>query len=185
MFFNAFFVNFLLTSKVVVFKYLGVFIIIALIYFSGKSQIDYINKVVNKTSNDRSNLRNELVSIDWVYQNAGGKGFRAYNYLPSVYDYPYHYLYWWYGNKQYGYEPEDVSYLPNQPEYIKDNLLIWKNTKQTEENGLVFLIVEKDLDMPEREAAWMGNFDKLCKVKENQFYWTAKTYMLQKSCDKK
>ena len=173
----------LVNSKNLLVKTVGVYFLATSLLYSYYSQVDFIQKVTLLPSNDRSNLRNELADIDWVYQNANGKGFKAYNYLPSVYDYPYHFLYWWYGTKKFGYQPAEVAYLPNQPEYIKDNNIIWTKTKPVGTDNLTFLIVEKDMDMPSREAAWMGNFSKLCKVKESGYYWTARTIMLQSKCD--
>jgi len=65
----------------------------------------------------------ESLTVCRVYQQADGQGFNLYSYIPSVYDYPNQHVFWWYGTKKYGYQPADVSYLPNQPEYIKDNAL--------------------------------------------------------------
>ena len=87
-------------------------------------------------------LKNELLAIDFVYTFAKGENFKVYSYLPSVYDYPYLYLFWWYGQKKYGYIPGEYRYSPNKPQYIsnqdkfegrKDNI-----------SDLVFLIKEPD-----------------------------------------
>ena len=48
-----------------------------------------------RPTDDASLLVNELAAVDWTYQESQGKGFYVYSYLPSVYDYPYQYLYWW------------------------------------------------------------------------------------------
>jgi hypothetical protein len=174
----------LVKSKSKVLQALGVFLLVSTCYFSSKSQLDYLNHVAFLPSIDRSNLRNEIADINWVYQNAKGEGFNAYSYLPSVYDFPYHYLYSWYGTKQYGYQPADVAYLPGMPEYIKDNDLIWTKKKALGDNKLTFLIIEKDHDHPEREAAWLGNFSKFCTLKETNFSWTARGKMLTSICHK-
>lgn len=174
----------MVVSKNTIISTLGIFFFVTTCFYACKSQLDYLNVVVPQPTNDRSNLRNELADIDWVYSQAKGEGFKAYSYLPSVYDFPYHYLYWWYGTKKYGYQPADVAYLPNMPEYIRDNNLIWTKTKPQGKNNLTFLIIEKDLDMPEREAAWLGNFSKLCTLNESGFFWTAKTKMLTSNCSK-
>ncbi len=128
-------------------------------------------------------MRNELTAIDWVYLNAAGRGFRAFSYLPSVYDFPYNHLYWWYGKKQYGYQPAETAYLPNQPEYIRDVEKIWTSKKEVGQENLTFLIIEKDMDMPERETAWLGNFSKLCLLKEIVFPWHARVQM-RDNCSK-
>lgn len=68
-----------------------------------------------KPTSDPSILVNEIGAIDWVYQKAEGEGFYVYNYLPSVYDYPYQYLFWWHGLKKYGYLPCEYSSFPDSP----------------------------------------------------------------------
>lgn len=133
-------------------------------------QSKFIPENINSRSGDKSTLRNEIESIDWVYEKAGGKGFKAYNYIPSVYDYPYQYLYWWYGTKKYGYQPEVITYLDNVPEYIKQNDKYFTMRKPAGENPLIFLIYEKD-ESRERLAAWLGNFTKYCTVEKQAFNW--------------
>jgi hypothetical protein len=123
----------------------------------------------NHQSTDKSTLKNELAAIDWVYTKAAGKGFQAYNYIPSVYDYPYQYLYWWYGKKEYGYHPQVVTYLDNVPEYIKDNDKFF-NARREITDSTIFLIYEKDEDQ-KRQAAWLGNFTKFCTLEKQEFPW--------------
>ncbi len=173
----------LIKSNKIILKILGIYLIASIIINTASAQLDYLYNYALLPSQDRSLLRNEIADIDWVYQNAAGRGFNAYSYLPSVYDYPYHYLYWWYGTKNYGYQPADVAYLPGMPEYIKDNKIIWTTTKPQDSSGLTFLIVEKDLDLAKRENAWLGNFSTLCIVKESVFGWTARAIMMTK-CQK-
>lgn len=95
-------------------------------------------------SHDASILKNELGAIDWVYQKSDGKGFYVYSYLPSVYDYPYQYLFWWYGIKKYGYVPCEYSSFPTS----LDDLIIpgWKyyQTPKRKCDNLRFLIIEPD-----------------------------------------
>jgi len=132
------------------------------------AQSDYLNKYALKPSADPSNLSNQLKAIDWVYQKAGGKAFYVYSYLPSVYDYPYQYLFWWYGTNKYGYQPADISYLPNQPEYIKNSDIFWTKKISADKTSPTFLIIEKDSENPERISAWRGNFSKLCRLETTQ-----------------
>lgn len=147
------------------------------------AQSEYLNQIAFTVSNDPSNLRNELTAIDWVYTKANGNGFKAYSYIPSVYDYNYHYLYWWYGAKKYGYHPLDVAYLPNQTEYIKDNALLWTKAKAGSNEGLIFLIIETDKEMSEREQKWLGNFSKLCPIEENKYPFGVETVMTRNCPD--
>lgn len=114
-----------------------------------------------KPNMNQSALTNEISAIDYVYQKADGKNFKVYSYLPSVYDYPYQYLFWWYGLKRYGYLPQDYAYLPDKFEYIKN-----KDKFDTRVNppssGLIFLI--KEPDNQERRKLWENNFDNLPKI---------------------
>lgn len=94
-------------------------------------------------SNDVSLLHNELAAIDWVYQNAEGQGFYVYNYLPSVYDYPYQYLFWWYGLKKYGYLPCEYASYPGAPKIFIPGEKNYRLPQRPCSN-LRFLIVEPD-----------------------------------------
>lgn len=131
-------------------------------------------------SGDKSNLRNELEVIDWVYSRANNQGFRAYNYIPSVYDYPYQYLYWWQGKQKYGYHPAVLTYKDNVPEYIQDNEKFLDLKKQPSDST-AFLIYEPDKENPDRLAAWLGNFTKLCTVEKQTFDWGT-TVELRRDC---
>lgn len=178
LFLGSFF-QYLLERKLIIFKAVAIGLLIMTIYYSVKSQVDYTRDVAFKASDDRSNMKNELAAIDWIYSHAEGKGFNVYSYLPSVYDFPYNHLFWWYGNRKYGYEPADTAYLPSQPEYIRDVNKLWTNRRSLDSKSpLTFLIIEEDFDMPSRTVAWLGNFSKLCLVKEVIFPWHAKVRMM-------
>lgn len=142
------------------------------------AQTDHIKNNVLKPSNDPSNLRNLITVIDTVYKEANGKAFRAFNYVPSIYDYSLNYVYWWYGTKTYGYQPSEVAYLPNQPEYIPGSKLHWTKIKKATNTDPTMLIIESDKGMPAREQAWLGNFSKLCVIKEMQFPWNSELKVL-------
>lgn len=96
-----------------------------------------------RNSNDVSVLRNEIAAIDYVYKEANGQNFKTYVYIPSVIDYPYQYLFWWYGQKKYGYLPLDYAYLPKKPEYISQKNR-FSNGNNPVFKDLVFLIKEPD-----------------------------------------
>ncbi len=154
------------------------------VYSGVKAQNEYYDQIASATSNDPSNLQNELNALDWVYNESGGQGFKAYNYIPSVYDYNYHYLYWWYGPRRFGFQPSEVAYLPNQPEYIPNQDLLWTKAKPTSETSPVFLIIETDNDMPEREQKWLGNFSSLCQEKEIIYPFGLKIKKMTPVCQK-
>ena len=113
-------------------------------------------------NNDPSLYKNEIDAIDYTYQKSEGKNFKAYVYLPSVIDYPYQYLFWWYGLKKYGFTPEDYAYLPNKPTYIDNKEFFVKPKKNADSSGLVFLI--KEPDRINIRHLWQNSFAKLEKV---------------------
>lgn len=134
----------------------AVLLVLALISF-----INNINEFIQaraKPNPDQSSIVNEIAAIDYVYQYAKGKNFKVYAYLPSVYDYPYQYLFWWYGLKKYGYLPKDYAYLPNKPEYIR-NKYAFQTGDYPDDSSLIFLIKEPD-DLSRREL-WENNFKHL------------------------
>lgn len=135
--------------------------------FSDQSK--FIFKSETDRSSDKSALRNEIEAIDWVYEKARGQGFKAYNYIPSVYDFPYQYLYWWYGTKKYGYQPEVLTYLDDVPEYIKDNDRFFKAKRRTKDST-TFLIYEPDENI-KRLHAWLGDFTYLCTIEKHTYPW--------------
>lgn len=135
---------------------------------------------ITNRSGDKSNLRNELEAIDWVYQKAAGQGFKAYNYIPSVYDFPYQYLYWWHGTEKYGYQPETVTYMDGVPEYIKENGKYFDKTKPAGDDPLVFLIYEKDESI-QRLHAWLGSYTKYCTIEKQEYTWGT-TVEMRKLC---
>jgi len=69
--------------------------------------------------------------IDYIYNDADGQPFGVFVYTPPIYDFPYEYLFWWYGQKKYGYLP----------------------TKSKE--GLFYLIIEPDPERPWGPKGWM------------------------------
>lgn len=111
-----------------------------------------------QVSGDPSNLRNELNAIDYAYQQADGKNFKAYAYLPSVIDFPYQYLFWWYGLKEYGYTPSEYFYLSGKPEYISNKEKFNQPKEGVEDSNLVILI--KEPDRIKMRHLWEGNFQK-------------------------
>lgn len=125
----------------------------------------HLEKVNSLRAHDPSLFKNELAAIDYVYSQAQDKNFRVYVYLPSVIDYPYQYLIYWYGLKRYGYLPQDYAYLPRKPVYIQNKqLLPTKYAK--EDSGLIFLVKEPDLG--NRRHLWENSFSELPMIKKDQ-----------------
>lgn len=142
------------------------FIIFGLIIFYTSSNIvGFYTRDRFIKSNDPSDYINEVAAIDYVYKYAQGKNFKVYTYLPSVIDYPYQYLIWWWGLKNYGYLPIDYAYAPNKPQYIanKDKFSATGDSlKKRENSNFVFLIKEPNLNYT--RFGWEGDFVKLENV---------------------
>lgn len=81
---------------------------------------------------DASVYRNQLEVVNYIYQDTKGEEFNSITYTPPVYDYPYQYLFSWWGKKTYGYVP------------AKDHK---KN---------FYLILEPDLQFPIRLKNWLA-----------------------------
>lgn len=138
-------------------KYLYKTIFIIIIINSVLKNISYLQEISIKPSDDPSNLKNMIMTVEKIYFSASGHQFKVYSYVPSVYDYGNQYLFWWYGTKTYGYQPQEISYLPNVPEYIKDNDKFWT---KSEENipAEIYLIIQHDYTFPDRENGWRKKF---------------------------
>lgn len=147
-----------------------------------KAHTEYIEGNSLKSA-DPSNLRNEIEAIDTVYSLADGRGFRVYSYIPAIYDFPFQHVFWWYGTKKYGYQPEDIAYLPGQPEYILDQKEAWTKKRPTDSGIPIFLIIQGDGDHSQRLTEWLGNFAYLCTVNEHQIIDSLKVVELS-SCSK-
>ena len=123
-------------------KLVGVVIFTVFVLFSLINIKNYLLDLGNP-NNDPANFKNEILSIDYVYEKAFGKNFKVYVYLPSVIDYPYQYLFWWRGLRKYGYLPEDYAYAPDKPPYISQKELLNRGSRP-QSSGLVFLIKQPD-----------------------------------------
>ena len=110
---TGFFPAFILLFTVFVFKftvkkiYVPIFVMIIiwflngnLIYFKG-----YLSAGVDGP--EHITLGNQLQAIDWIYQDANGEKFSLDVYVPPVIPYSYEYLFKWYGQKNYGYQPAE------------------------------------------------------------------------------
>lgn len=109
-------------------------------------------------SDDPAILHNQLVAIDWVYQNANGQGFYAYTYEPSVYDTTSQYLFWWYGRKKYGYVPCEYSSYPGSPDTFVPGWKYYQSPKKPCQK-IRFLIIYPDQNKHLRNM-WYENLSK-------------------------
>lgn len=64
--------------------------------------------------------KNQTAVIDYVYKKANGRNFNYIVYTPAVHDYPYQYLFSWYGKNKYNYMPakntEHLLYVIIEPD---------------------------------------------------------------------
>lgn len=88
------------------YKILG--IILSIIFLVATVRpLDVVSNIQNSNwEGDAAVYRNQVAVIDYIYKNADGKKFNYTAYTPSVHDYPYRYLFSWYGMNKYGYTPD-------------------------------------------------------------------------------
>lgn len=125
-----------------------------IIFYAVSNLFQYFTHDRFQANLDPSSYKNEIAAIDYVYQKAEGNNFKVYTYLPSVIDYPYQYLFWWHGQKRYGYIPGEYAYSPNKPQYISNKEQF--EGRKDNFSGLIFLI--KEPDRIGYRTAWEGDF---------------------------
>ncbi len=127
-------------------------LLLAIVWFGFLNIFNFFAQDFGRSNSDPSLYKNEIAAIDYVYKKAAGQNFKVYTFMPSVYDYPYQYLFWWYGRKKYGYIPAEYAYAPNKPQYIgsKDKF----EGSAENYNGLIFLIKE-----PNRGHNWKSGWE--------------------------
>lgn len=119
----------------------------------------------NGTSNDPKNASNIIKTLDWIYMKANGEGFKAYNYVPEVYDYSPYYFYVWYGTKTYGYAPTEISYsLSPVPEYVRSESKFKRVTRPGESIAIIY---ETNGDY----KTWLRQFGNYCITDSQMFNW--------------
>ena len=127
-------------------------------------------------SDDPKNLNNLEKNIEWIYKKMDGKGFRAYNYVPEIYDYSQQYLFWWKAKNTYNYLPDRISYsLDLVPEYVanKDN---FNEINERDDENMIALTYEIRF----RYYEWLGQFKNYCVKDEWQTEWKTKLEIREK-----
>ncbi len=114
---------------------------------------------------DPSLYKNEIAAIDYVYKYAKGENFKVFVFMPSIIDYPYQYLFWWYGKKEYGYIPYEYAYAPNKPQYIS-NKDKFEGSKENYK-GLVFLIKEPNRGF-NYKSGWEADYRFMELIAQNK-----------------
>jgi 4-amino-4-deoxy-L-arabinose transferase-like glycosyltransferase len=95
---------------------------------------------LNTDSKGAIYFANQKQAIDWIYKDANENKFNVDVYVPPVIPYTYDYLFTWYGNRNYGYEPD-------------------KN-----EQHLLYTLYEDDPPHPERLQAWLERQKGIGKI---------------------
>jgi len=90
-------------------------------------------------------LKGKVDAIDFIYADARSKNFGVLVFSPPIYTYPYDYLFWWHGQRKYGYIP------------------------YSEKKGTFYLLMEPDPQKPWTYKGWMETVVKTGKIE-----WTKK-----------
>lgn len=85
-------------------------------------------------------LKAKLDAVDFIYNDAKGKPFGIFVFVPPVYSYQYDYIIWWRGDKKYHYQPTQ------------------------DKSGTFYLIIEKDEQKPWTYIGWEKTVIKSGKV---------------------
>lgn len=149
------FVSFILIATGLT-KKLGVFIL-GLVFLSQFFVFQERYREYLRPSSNPSILANQIRVLDWIYQKREGDGFNAYAYLADdYYDYPYQYLFWWYGREKYGFVPCEYQNLPypvtSKHTYVPGSLFYNQPTLGCDK--FRFLIIEDDKDV-DTQQAWL------------------------------
>lgn len=91
-----------------------------------------LSKVVFYISTDRENFQQNSTflavkqeALQYIYDQAGGRAFASYHYMPDIYDYPYQYLYMLQARNgqrlptEFSYKPGEVTYIPEKTELLE------------------------------------------------------------------
>lgn len=89
-------------------------------------------------------IKGKLDAIREIYHDAKQERFGLLVFAPPVYTYPYDYLIWWYGRKEF-------HYIPHR-----------------EKTGLFYLLIEKDLAQPWTYKGWLETVVKTGKIVETK-----------------
>ena len=117
-------------------------------------------------SDNPSLLYNQERVLDWIYGESKDLGFKVYNYTDTFYDYPYQYLFWWYGREKYGYLPDEYANYPLSPkELYVPGYGHYMNPARSGE-GLRFLIIQSDTN-GESNADWLIKFREFHSLEDS------------------
>jgi len=110
-------------------KFITIALFIILVFYSWQR----IDALYFNPPNDggAEKIKGKISAIDYIYKDSNGKSFGLLVFTPAVYTYAYDYLVWWYGQKKYG-------YIPNE-----------------DKKGIVYLLIEPDRSKPWSYKGWL------------------------------
>ncbi len=139
--------SFAIYKTIMYFKQTKIFVIILVVVLLiiNLNPIQLIDTIKNPYWEGNVSLyRNQIGVVDYIYKKANKAKFNYAVYTPPIYDYPYQYIFLWYGNKTYGYVPSK------------------------EKASLFFLIMEPDKQNPSRLQAWYKVRQNDGQIQENK-----------------
>ncbi len=148
-------------------KYAAFIVLILSVATTFKEQYGYLKASTTISSEDKSSYLNSLNTVRTAFSFAEGGNFKAYNFMPSIYDYPYQYLYWYLGKTEYKYVPEDIAYLPNQPEYITQRTAYFYPKKLGSAVNTILII--EDGGLSQNRDQFFNTFNHLCQAYAQDF----------------
>lgn len=162
----------LLWQKVNHKKYVIIFL--SLVFLVNLNLLSFISSPSKSFAKQRelgSLYINQAQVIDWIYRDAAGKGFKTYIFVPTIYDYNYQYMFFWYGLSRYGYLPQEFSYWPSVPEYVSrktEQLQRLSDKIKPAEDYLYLIVTRGSLD---EKNSWRIGFTgmKLQLIDEQSF----------------
>ncbi len=157
----------LLSSHRLGFRLFALFLLTAMAVNSFTQLSHQLEYKLTTRSADRASLFNQIKAVDGVYDQAKGTPFKVYDYSPSVYDFNYQYLFWWYGSKTYGYQPMTITYADNVPPYLQSSPKYQTNIRSGD-RPLIFLIEEGRPGFEDQQSTWRRQFSDLCKMGETE-----------------
>lgn len=87
-------------------------------------------------------IKGKTQAIDFIYKDAGKIPFNVLVFSPPIYIFPYEYLFWWYGQRKYGYIPG------------------------SKKEGTLYLLIEPDPQKPWSHKGWLETAINVGKVEK-------------------
>ncbi|OGV96800.1 hypothetical protein A2W24_03110 [Microgenomates group bacterium RBG_16_45_19] len=135
-------------------------IIFCLVAVMVMAQAGDISQILREANGQE--YRSQVKAVRWIYAQAAGQPLAVYTYTPLIYDYPYQYLFWWVGKKEFNQLPVTYAYKPDQPEYVINKTgydQMVPNRGQAGE-AVIFLIMEPGDHAAYSRDYWRSLFPK-------------------------